>query len=178
MAKAPKHLLALDLGTNLGWAYAEDGVIKKSGIKSLMAHGDLPGRRFIRFYDWLAPFRGVDAVYFEDVMGHGPGLQAARIYGGMLAVLQMFVYGNRVPLSGMAVSTLKKATTGHGRADKDMMCLMMHRAGWQGGVKGTMIDHDEADACALILAIAEKKGYSARFDGAEDWITIKSMNVF
>ncbi len=43
-AKPPfKNILALDLGSSLGWAFAQDGVIRASGTRQLKQPDDLPG---------------------------------------------------------------------------------------------------------------------------------------
>jgi len=169
MHKLPKDILALDLGTNLGWSFAREGVIEASGTICLMTAGDLPGRRFIRFHNWLNKFAGVDMVFFEDVKHHGnqKGIQAVRVYCGLLALLEMFCCGGRIPLKGMALMTLKKAITGTGRADKEQMCRVLHQLGWQNGRPGTMIDNDEADACCLVFAILDTMGHTARFKDSD-----------
>jgi len=167
--KQPRDVLSLDLGTSTGWAFAREGVIMKSGILDMSKSNELRGQKYIRFHNWLSGFSGVDAVYFEDVKHHQAqkSIMAIRNYCGFLAVLEMFAYGAKIPLIGMAIGTIKMIVGGHGHCSKEDVCRALHQLGWQNGEPGTMIDNDEADACAIILATFSKMGYSGRFDGSD-----------
>lgn len=180
MHKLPKDILALDLGTNLGWSFAREGVIEASGTICLMTAGDLPGRRFIKFHNWLNKFAGVDMVFYESVGAVGKQKSAAsvKVNCGLLALLEMFCCGGRIPLKPMHLMTLKKAITGTGKAQKEQMCRVMHQLGWQNGRPGTMIDDDESDACCLVFAILDTMGHTARFKGSDlDYQTFQQQSA-
>lgn len=84
-------LLALDLGTNTGWALRTPDDYTSSGTV-LLKHTrfDGGGMRFLRFRRWLEDVDQdagpIEAVFFEEVRRH-IGTDAAHIYGGLLAVL-------------------------------------------------------------------------------------------
>jgi len=167
--KLPRDILALDLGTSLGWSFAREGVIGASGIVKLDDAGDLPGRRFVRFYNWINKFSGVDMILYESIgaVGRMKNAAAVKTMVGQLALLEMFCAGGRIPLRDKHLMTLKKDITGYGKSDKEQMCRVMHSLGWDGGHPGTMIDDDESDACCIIMAILNDMGYSASFKGSD-----------
>lgn len=88
-------LLALDLGTQTGWALASrDGTIT-SGTEQLKPQRfEGGGMRYLRFKRWLTEVKqcagGIDTVYFEEVRRH-VGVDAAHAYGGFLATLTAVV---------------------------------------------------------------------------------------
>ena len=134
-------VLALDLGTKTGWCIDP------------IAHGvwDLkPGRyegggmRFVRFRSFLEaaiPLMGAQIVY-EEVRAH-KGVDAAHIYGGLMATLQAWCEVRQIPYTAVPVGTIKKYWAKNGAASKDLMLL-------SGKAKGFEVsDHNEMDAIAL-----------------------------
>lgn len=179
----PTDVLALDLGTILGWAFARNGVIEASGSVNLYdSSGEPNGRRYTRFYNWLNKWRNVDAFFYEKVQMQMAQKSQSSIltYGGYFGVLEMVSANGRIPMQGMPISTLKKAVAGHGHAKKHQMCEALHQMGWTGGKVGTDMDNDEADACSLILAIFDQTyGISAKFAGSpHDFETFKHGQLF
>lgn len=163
---APLKILSLDIGTTCGWAFSKGGKIVAWGVQDFKVRGDDPhssGNRFMKFYNWLNDFGGVDEVYYERVGGFQLSQGADEVYYGMLAVIRMFCAGYRIPLVGMHTSTLKHQFTGNGRAKKDEMCALAHRLGWTGGRVGTDQDHDACDAIALIFCIQKGFGVEITF---------------
>lgn len=161
------RILAVDIGTTLGWAYSSDGKIKNWGVEVFPSKSEDPhgqGRRLLKFWNWLTDWNGVHEVYFEEVHhGHHQGNQAAATYFGMLGILRMFCAGANIPLIGRHTGTLKRDFTGNGRAEKEDMCAQAHRMGWRGGEKGTAFDHDACDACALIVTIQRERNNFIEF---------------
>jgi hypothetical protein len=122
-------ILALDLGTQTGWALLDrDGDISSGteGFKPQRFEGG--GMRYLRFKRWLTELKqvadGLDAVFFEEVRRHA-GVDAAHAYG--------------VP-----VGTIKKHATGKGNASKDDMIAAARLLGY------APTDDNEADALAIL----------------------------
>lgn len=171
MASAPT-VLALDLGTSLGWAFARGGVIEAWGVEDLSIKGDDPhaaGDRLIKFHNWLhgdnsiPGWGGVQEVFFEIAGANFRNMSANEVYYQLKGVLRMFCAGCRIPLIGMHNATLKKTFTGDGRAQKQDMCRYAHNLGWKGGKPGTAMDHDAADAVALIVCLLKARDIPVRF---------------
>lgn len=135
-------VLALDLGTKTGWC------------ADPIAHGvwDLkPGRfegggmRFVRFrrnLDDVLKLGDLSQVVFEEVRAH-KGVDAAHVYGGLMATLQAWCEDAAIPHAAVPVGTIKRYWTGKGNAGKPEMLLA---ARWRGF---TVTDDNECDALAL-----------------------------
>jgi Holliday junction resolvasome RuvABC endonuclease subunit len=141
-------ILALDLGTATGWALCTtDGQIV-SGTQSFKpGRYEGGGMRFLRFRAWLTELQAsagpIGACYFEEVRRHA-GVDAAHVYGGLMATLTSWCEGQGIPYSGVPVGTIKKDATGKGNADKAAMVAAMQALGHAPG------DDNEADALALL----------------------------
>lgn len=148
------NLLALDLGTNTGWALTPGAGALVSGTwqnKSRNARYEGGGMRYLRFRQHLEGIHAatpIGAVYFEEVRRHR-GTDAAHIYGGMLAVLTAWCEEKGIPYQGVPVGEIKKHATGKGNADKPAMMAAMRQLGYQ------PVDDNEADAIALALLARE-----------------------
>lgn len=142
-----RKVLALDLGTQTGWALSgPDRVI--SGSQSFKLRGtDGAGMRFLRFKRWLSDINlsagDIGEVYFEEVRRHA-GTDAAHIYGGFMAHLTAWCETHNIPYQGVAVGTIKKAATGKGNAKKDAMIDAAKAVGF------APTDDNEADAIHLL----------------------------
>ena len=90
-----QKILALDLGTNTGWALFQQNEVNAGyqvfsgtiNLKNDRFQGG--GMRFLRFRNWLDDINDSEAitsVYFEEVRRH-IGTDAAHVYGGFLATL-------------------------------------------------------------------------------------------
>ena len=132
--KKNKNYLAIDLGTTMGWAVKKGDTQKiYSGTVSFKEKTRLcgAGLRFYEFRNWLdlviSRLDGLECVYSEAVVAHS-ATQAAQIYGGFAATLQVWCADNEVPLKGFPVGTIKKNFTGRGNANKkDMMAEAVRR---------------------------------------------------
>ncbi|MDR0770162.1 MAG: hypothetical protein LBE75_03055 [Burkholderiales bacterium] len=139
-------ILALDLGTQTGWAIT-GAVVSSSGTLSFKpSRFEGGGMRYLKFKRWLTELKssadGFDAVYFEAVRRHA-GTDAAHIYGGFMATLTMWCEHHKIPYQGVPVGTIKKHATGKGNAGKGEMIAAAKRNGFQ------VADDNEADAVAL-----------------------------
>lgn len=151
-----KAVLALDLGTTCGWAYDYLGTTL-SGVWDLR-----PGRysgagmRFVRFIAKLDELQGVqplESIYFEEVRAH-KGVDAAHVYGGLMATLQTWAEKAEppIPYEGVSVGAIKKFATGKGNAPKEAMIRAVEGWGF------APVDDNEADALALLLYVTKGGG--------------------
>lgn len=139
-------ILALDLGTSLGFALFKDGKFI-SGTKKLGTSKEKFGARFHEFRTWLLKIiekHNIDVVYFERVYGH-KGVEAAHCYGGFLYMLASVCFQQNILCIGLTVQAIKKFMTGKGNATKDEMIAAARRKGFN------PIDDNESDAIAVIL---------------------------
>lgn len=142
-------ILALDLGSQLGWAISmPDGTVHSGSVSFAPGKHGGHGGRFLAFVQFLIQTKinhdGIDAVYYEDVKNHA-GVLAAHAYGGFLAILQTWCATNgQVRLYSFGVGQIKKAWTGKGNAKKDAMIDEARRRGF------TPKDDNQADALALL----------------------------
>jgi Holliday junction resolvasome RuvABC endonuclease subunit len=140
-------ILALDLGTTLGWALRFTGLAMSGTEHFKVGRFEGGGMRYLRFVRWLDElwrFAGrPSALYFEEVRRHR-GVDAAHVYGGFLAQLTAWCERHGVPYQGVPVGTIKKFATGKGNADKAAMIEAAKRWGHRPE------DDNEADALALL----------------------------
>jgi Holliday junction resolvasome RuvABC endonuclease subunit len=141
-------ILAIDLGTTTGWAVrARDHQIAHGFVSFKPQRFEGGGMRFLRFKRWLSEIHtmtnDIHAVYFEEVRRHA-GVDAAHVYGGLMATLTTWCEHHNIPYQGVPVGTIKKHATGKGNAGKDEVIAAMR-------VKGHPVsDDNEADALALL----------------------------
>ncbi len=138
-------LLALDLGTKTGFACGKAGEII-SGTKDFKpTRFESEGMRYIKFRSFLTQMHeatGFQLIVFESVRAHA-GVQAAHVYGGMLAALKMWCEDHLIEYCGLAVQDIKKAATGKGNASKNAVIEAMR------GLGHDPVDDNEADALAI-----------------------------
>lgn len=154
------NILALDLGSKLGWAVSYG---KNADGSPDLLHGTVEfktgryeggGMRWLRFRKWLDTMHDehgpIGAVYFEEVRRHA-GTDAAHMYGGFLAHLTAWCEKREVPYQGIPVGTIKKSWTGKGNANKDAMIAEARARGFK-----PETDND-ADAIALLLCVQAER---------------------
>lgn len=140
-------LLALDLGTNTGFAVRTNGAIVSGTVSFKPGKFDGGGMRLLKFSRWLDEVHASSAfteVVFEAVRRH-LGTDAAHLYGSLMGVLTMWCESKGVPYEGVPVQTIKKFATGKGNADKNLVIACV-REKWGFEPK----DDNEADALALL----------------------------
>ena len=142
-------ILALDLGTQTGWALRTRDRCITSGSESFRPQRfEGGGMRYLRFRGWLTELKatadGLDAVFFEEVRRHA-GVDAAHAYGGFLATLTAWCEHHQIPYQGVPVGTIKKHATGQGNAGKEAVMAAVRARGH------APADHNEADALALCM---------------------------
>jgi Holliday junction resolvasome RuvABC endonuclease subunit len=141
-------ILALDLGTQTGWALlGRDGAITSGSELFKPQRFEGGGMRYLRFKRWVTEVKqaadGLNAVFFEEVRRHA-GVDAAHAYGGFMAHLTAWCEHHQIPYQGVPVGTIKKHATGKGNANKDEMVAAARRLGH------APADDNEADALAIL----------------------------
>ena len=141
-------ILALDLGTQTGWALlGRDGAITSGSELFKPQRFEGGGMRYLRFKRWITEVKqsadGLNAVFFEEVRRHA-GVDAAHAYGGFMAHLTAWCEHHLIPYQGVPVGTIKKHATGKGNASKDDMVAAARRLGH------APADDNEADALAIL----------------------------
>ena len=150
-------ILALDLGTNTGWAYTDLNIVT-AGTESFQNNRfSGGGMRYLRFRNWLTEMytaaEGIDAVYFEEVRRHA-ATTAAHVYGGMLAILTAWCEEKQIPYQSFSVGSIKKNATGKGNANKEMMI----DAAMKKWPSIELVDDNTCDALWILdLALKENK---------------------
>ena len=138
-------LLAIDPGTNCGWAIKKQTGDFVSGTWNLRGgRYEGGGMRFLRLEKFLNEVRAstpIQMVVFEEVRRH-LGTDAAHIYGGIVATVCKWCEENKIPYLGIPVGTVKRNATGKGNANKEQM-IAAAQARWPGHV---FVDDNEADA--------------------------------
>jgi hypothetical protein len=149
-------ILALDLGTSMGWAVRTARCRILHGTAEFRpSRYEGGGMRYLRFGKWLDQTLevtgGIDAVYFEEVRRH-IGTDAAHVHGGLLATLTAWCEQHSLPYQGVPVGTWKKHACGKGNADKQAVIAAMRARGFEPA------DDNEADAIAILLWALETNG--------------------
>jgi hypothetical protein len=153
MKKTPKQAtLALDLGSNLGWALRV-GDEQSSGVLSLKDKGKFSQEGFGRLYAFLTShlFKLTDDgigqnnfTLLVEIPHCGKFLAANRILFGLLGVVDMWKTNYQIKLVEYRPKAIKKFWTGNGNADKKKMVDKAKEWGY------TSVDHNEIDACAML----------------------------
>jgi Holliday junction resolvasome RuvABC endonuclease subunit len=141
-----ESVLSIDIGTKTGWAlHSLDGSILSGTEVFKLAKNEGAGMRYLKFNRWLVSMLNSDIniVYYEKVMRH-IGVEAAHVYGGLVAILLTWCEKNNIPYEGVHVATIKKHATGNGKASKEDMIKAMTEKGH------TPVDDNEADALSLL----------------------------
>lgn len=146
--------LALDLGTTTGWAAGEPTNWLSGTWNLAPSRHEGGGMRFLKFKGFLNELHAVTPISeigYELVRNHS-AVDAAHVYGGLLASLTEWGEENSVPYKGHAVGTIKKHWTGRGNANK---AAMIHEAKRRGLMPK---DDNEADAMAILDLMFHKSG--------------------
>lgn len=143
------NVLALDLGTYTGWAFAgRDGSMVYGTEHFLQRNKWHAGQRWSNFRAWLSKTiveRQVEVLWYEDVKNHA-GVLAAHVYGGYLAMVEMVCAQHNVRLEKVGVKQAKKAWTGNGNAGKPEMIATAKAKGF----RIASDEDDTADALAIL----------------------------
>ena len=139
-------VLALDIGTALGWAAQRaDGSVVSGRVE--LPKGQRQGVRLHAFRVWLVDqltrIGDIDTIIWEHAFRQ-PGA-ANEVHHNLVGVLLDFAERNRITdYHSVDVKALKGFATGNGNADKDAMVAAARAAGYP------VRSHDEADAVHLL----------------------------
>lgn len=157
----------MDPGSKLGWALQMGAGAVESGVEDFsLRRGESPGARFLRFRRWL---QDVDALTIRTTgqhvtlvayeQPHHRGGHATEVAHGFSTRLQELAAATPgCECVSVHTATLKKATTGNGRAGKDEMIVAARRR-WQ--IEPT--DDNHADALCILAWAVER--YQASGEG-------------
>lgn len=146
------RVLAIDPGTNCGWASIRRGFVESGVQRFDLRRGESPGMRFLRFNVWLGDcinYSESELITYE--LAHHRGGAATEVLVGMTTRIQEYAARERIEHVGVHTGTLKKWATGKGNASKEEMC---HAATDRYG--RVVEDDNEADAL-LMLAWAQEQ---------------------
>ena len=140
-------VLALDPGLSLGWALrTPDGLVTHGTLDLRSRRFEGGGMRYLRFRQWLTEVKSavetLEAIYFEEVRAHR-GVDAAHVYGGLVATLTAWCEHHGIPYAGVPVGTWKRDLTGKGNADKAAVMAAVRNLGYAPETQ------DEADALGV-----------------------------
>ncbi len=151
MRHANPSILAIDLGTQVGWALLAEGRVISGSFDMRPAPGEGIGIRFLKFRrEFLSNFRSVREVYFEEVMRH-EGTHSAHVYGGLWAILCAWCEENSIPYRGVAVGAWKKNLGVKGNAGKPEVMEAIRRRGLEPA------SQDEADALGILSYVRKQR---------------------
>ena len=149
---AAPSILALDLGSLLGFAVLSQGKVVSGTYDMRPAKGQHPGMRFAIFEnEFLRQFRSVREVYYEEVRRH-EGTHAAHVYGALWGILVKWCYENSIPCYSREVAAIKKFATGKGNSKKELVIDAMRKRGYD------PVDDNEADALAILSFARHNRG--------------------
>lgn len=153
-------IVGIDPGTACGWAVRHAKGHMQGGIWDLKPRRyEGGGMRFVRLAQYLRELCAselikVSLMAFEEVRHH-KGVDAAHIYGGIVAHIAAHCDSLDLPYYGIPVGTVKKFAMGKGNANKELM-LEAAKAKWP---DAAVIDHNQADAMWIAeCAWAQLKG--------------------
>jgi Holliday junction resolvasome RuvABC endonuclease subunit len=155
--------LALDLATCTGFCFgpADTGEVPTLGHVRMPSTGPDVGRFLCAWQDWLEPkVREVEPtliVFEAPILAGQTQIATTRKLQGMAGVTEMVGHRLGIEVAEVSTSHVKKALTGHGRAEKPQMMAAARHYGFDPQVS------DEADAfgiwlCALRLRHPEQAG--------------------
>lgn len=143
-----KHrILALDLGSTMGWASYGMGGIETFKEK------DTRLIKFHRFIEKLIKDIHPTIIVFENSFHQRGG--AAVLFGSWRGILEMLGQKYKIPVEGYATQSIKKDFTGSAKRspDGDQKQPIIDECIRRGH---TPINHDHADALAMYLLMEEK----------------------
>ncbi len=144
------NILALDISTKTGWAVSANQV--SSGVFDMSKMPD-HGQRGFHFHKWLADMiveYHIDLMVCETSFATGFG-KVDYILNGLQFVAHTVAYAHDIKRQTVPPKTIKKFTTGSGKASKDDMVAAVQKMGFP-----DVTSNDEADAIALLTYAMEK----------------------
>lgn len=161
-------ILALDLATNIGFAYGTPSVRPKFGTYRLPSTGDEIGRFAHAFDNWLSDMitmHSPERVVFEtSVLPKMTTPMTVRKLTGLGFHTEFVCHRREIICNEVNVSTIKKFWAGHGFAKKPDMIAAARRRDFD------VRDDNEADALGLWHYVSEKL-----HPGANSWMSLGDL---
>jgi len=145
-------IIALDLGTKLGWSTNKGGTITSGTENFAPGRFEGGGMRYLRFRRWISSTISIiepEEIVFEECRRH-IGTDASHAYGAFMGQLTAHCEEHHVPYRGIPVGTIKKHICGRGNANKQAVILAVQKLGFNPA------DDNEADAIAMLLCALEQ----------------------
>ncbi len=124
-----------------------------------------PGDRLHKFYTFLCEVYSeypLEYIVYEAIkMGFHKSQKANELYFELQGILKLFARTSRIIPIARHAMTIKKGFTGSGKATKEQVADEATARGWEGAQKtkdGTLLNHDEADAIALLCVFMAESG--------------------
>lgn len=146
-------IVALDLGTSLGFAVSDDDDSVRSGVWRLGKVAEL--RRVRRLWDHLEELnrdQTVELVAYELPAGNFRFAGGPRAIFQFLGVVRLWATARGIPVREIHQGTLKKRATGKGNASKDAMMSAAREA----FPCQTVTNHNQADALNVLAWAIEE----------------------
>lgn len=156
-------ILALDLGTSLGWACGAPDGEPRYGTKVLPSTGEDIGRFAYAYNEWLLDMLTLESpglVVFEaPVLTGKTSLATARKLYGLAWHTEFLCSIRQVRCMEHHLQSVKKFFSGNGRAEKPEMMAAARRQGWDPK------SYDAADALGLWACAVHEKApqHAGRF---------------
>lgn len=120
------NILSLDMATVTGWCFgnAMEGVPKLGCIrlpstgKDLGRWGNAAKEEYSILVDSCQPDR---IIYESPILRGATRIDTLRKLYSLATIIEMIAEDNEIPISEVAITTVKKTLTGNGRADKQQM---------------------------------------------------------
>jgi Holliday junction resolvasome RuvABC endonuclease subunit len=147
-------LVGVDIGTNCGVAWSNDGGVSVSSIdtsKARLQGGGMRAlvlrRELMKMFEDIGP---VTELAFENVERHS-ATYAAQVYGELRGVLMSVCEEMSIPYRGIGVTTVKKHVAGSGIAKKDKvrMVVTCHFP------EAEINNDDESDALSVLKCLMD-----------------------
>jgi Holliday junction resolvasome RuvABC endonuclease subunit len=147
------NVLALDYAEQTGFAYQIGGKIFSGSVSFKQRKPKGEADRFLQFWRWLEEFENseLDFIVFEESAGRRT-LNFVNSACGYRALVLLFCAAHQIGWQAVGPSQIKKATTGSGNADKQVMIAWAIAKGYNPA------DDNEADALAILHYALEKGG--------------------
>lgn len=142
-------LLALDFGTNCGWACrGDDGGLTHGTAKFSPPKSRDVGYRWLIYRRWLAEFKTrlpIETVLYEQTQftKHGNTSRADQIWGGFEAITTQWCEHHEIPYLSAGPKTVRKVVFGNGNMRKAEVLPALRDY--------EPIDDNAADAIALLF---------------------------
>lgn len=166
----PTRTIALDIGTNMGYAEALNNVIVRSGTIRVKDGNERWGQAMVKLWDFLNQLvykndyhQNYTLEFCCETVDFHRSVDSAHAYARILGQVEKFTELGKWAFRGYQVKQIKKLFTGNGNAKKTDMCHRCHLLGWKGGALGTDNDNDEADAIAILYVHLAARGETATF---------------